>query len=337
VLAVHLKQKVINEADPQKNKNTINILGEYKMATQTLIEAAKLIHNDLVKGVVNDFIIVDPLFDILPFDGFTGQNVTVNRESVQGDTGFYLPGDSVLAKNPSQTVKVTFYPTKIIGDAEVDGLIQSTSGSAGVDQLAIEVRSKARKIGQDFQRGMATGNGTLPLMNSYSTLADAAFDVISGTAGVATTGAELVKDLYALLDNVKAKGGAVDFIVAHPAVLRLYREYRLSLGGSAPVNVELSSGRNVMSFDGIPFFANDALPINLGLGTNETEIFAGVFDDGTRKLGIAGIAPENNMGIDVIPIGQKENTDDTLIRVRWIANFASFNRNGLAKLKGVKI
>jgi len=307
------------------------------MATQTLIEAAKLIQNDLVKGVVEDIIIVDPLFDVLPFDGFTGQNVTVNRESVQGDTGFYLPGDTILAKNPSETVPVTFFPTKIIADAEVDGLIQSTSGTAGVDQMAIEVASKAKKIGQDFQNGMATGNGTLPLMNSYSTLADVAFDVLSSTAGAATTGAELVKDIYALLDNVKSKGGTVDFITAHPAILRLYREYRMALGGSTPAHVEMSSGRRVMLFDNVPMFANDALPINLGAGTDETEIFAGVFDDGTRKLGIAGISPENAMGITVVPVGQKENTDDMLVRIKWYANFAAFNRNGLAKLKGVKV
>jgi len=307
------------------------------MATQTLIEAAKLIQNDLVKGVVENVIVVDPMFDVLPFDGFAGQNVTVNTESVQGDTGFYLPGDTILAKNASKTTPKTFHATKIIGDAEVDNFINATSATAGVDQMAVEVASKSRKIGQDFQNGMASGTGTLPLMNSYSTLADVAFDVLSSTAGALTTGAEIVKDLYRLLDNVKAKGGSVDFIVAHPAVLRLYREYRLNLGGSAPVNVELSSGRRVMSFDGIPLFANDALPINLGVGTNETEIFAGVFDDGTRKMGIAGIAPENSMGIQVKTIGEKENTDDMLVRIKWYANFASFNRNGLAKLKGVKI
>jgi len=307
------------------------------MATQTLAEANKLIRNDLVKGVVQDIILVNPMFEVLPFDGFTGQNVTVNRESVQGSTGFYLPGDNILAKAPSQTVPVTFHPTKILGDAEVDGLVSATSITAGVDQMAVEVASKARKVAQDFQTGMATGTGVLPQMNSFGTLVDPAKSSVTVSAGALTTGAELVKALYVLLDSVTAKGGTVDFITAHPKVLRVYREYRLNLGGATPDFLEMSSGRRVMLFDGIPMFANDSFLTNGGVGLNETEIFAGVFDDGTRKLGIAGIAPEGNMGISIKPLGDKEATDDVLVRIKWYANFAAFNRNGLSRLTAVKV
>lgn len=297
------------------------------MATQTLAEAAKLINDDLVAGIAEDIITVNPFFDVFPFDSFIGQSVTVNRESVLGDSDFYSVGDTIIAKNASQNTPVTFYPTKIIGDAEVDGLVAATSGSAGVDQMAVEVSSKAKSVARKFQTGLATGNGTLPQMNGMGILNDVSQNIAHTPAGVTTTGAELVSAMYAMLDLVTAKDGEVDFVVANSAVLRLYREYRMSLGGANVDAVELSSGRKVMSFDGIPFFKNDYLAAN--------SVYAGCFDDGTRKIGLAGIAPENNMGISAQAIGAKETADEQIVRVKWYANSALFNRRGLSNVTGI--
>jgi len=311
------------------------------MTTQTLPEAAKLINDEIVQGVAEDIIDLNPMFTILPFDSFTGQSITVNRELALGDAGFYSPGDQILAKNQSNNTPVTFYPTKIIGDAEVDGLVQATSSSAGVDQMTMEVMSKAKSVGRKFQQGMATGNGTLPNMNGITNLVDAS-QVSAFGAAVADTlairGEALLSGLDIIMDAVKSKDGQVDFIMVPAKVIRLYKAYLRSLGGSNPDHITIGSGdltRTVIQYDGVPIFRNDYLPTNLGVGTNESEVFAGNFDDGTRKVGIAGIAPENNMGITVKALGEKESTDDELVRIKWYANFASFNRRGLAKLTGV--
>jgi len=301
------------------------------MATQTLIEAAKLIQDDLVRGVAQDIIDIDPMFTVLPFDSFTGQSVTVNRELALGDAAFYNVGDTIISKNPSTTTPVTFFPTSIIGDAEVNGLVQATSGSAGVDQMRVEIQSKAKNVGRLFRNGMVAGTGVQPDVNSLSTLVDPLQTITS--TGI--TGANLVDDLELLVSKVLAKDGEVDFIVAPFKVISRYRSYLRQLGGTIPEYVMGNKNRLVTHFNGIPMFQNDFVPTNLGVGLNETEVFAGTFDDGSRKVGIAGIHPEGNAGIRVQMLGAKENTDDELARVKWYTNLASFNRKGLAKLGGI--
>jgi len=302
------------------------------MATQTLVEAKKHFQDDLVVGVAEDIISVNPIMGVLPFDGFTGQSVTVNHEAVLGDAAFYGVGDTITSKAASQVTPVTFFPTKIIGDAEVDGLVQATSGSAGEDTMVTEIRSKAKNVSRQFQSGMALGDGVGNNMSSLSVLN---FDAQQSLASSALGGAALVDDLDALMDLVLAKDGEVDFIAASPAVIRLYRSYLRGLGGETSERVTLASGKQIIGFNGTPIFRNDFLPTNLGAGTNETEVFAGCFDDGTRKIGIAGIAPEANMGIQVQSIGASETKDEEITRIKWYANMANFNRRGLAKLTGV--
>jgi len=302
------------------------------MATQTLLEAAKLIQDDLVVGVAEDIISVNPIMDVIPFDGFTGQSVTVNRELALGDAAFYGVGDTITSKNASSVTPVTFFPTSIIGDAEVNGLVQATSSSANVDQMAVEISSKAKSVSRQFQQAMVSGTGVAPQFNGMTNLVDPVQIAASTAAG----GAALVDDLDALLDLVLAKDGDVDFLMTTSKVIRLYRSYLRGLGGVSGEEVTLESGRKVTSFNGIPMFRNDFIPSNGGIGLNESEVFAGCFDDGTRKIGVAGIHPEGDAGIKVQMLGGKEQTDDELARVKWYAGFASYNRRGLAKLTGVK-
>ena len=130
------------------------------MATQTLAEAAKLVHNQIVKGVAQDVISINPIYDLLPFTPYAGQALLVNRENALGDADFFAVDATITSKTAATFTQVPFSATKIIGDAELDGLVQAQSVSAGVDQMAVEVSSKAKSIGRKFQTGMATGTGT---------------------------------------------------------------------------------------------------------------------------------------------------------------------------------
>ena len=60
------------------------------MASQTLAEAKKLINNEIVQGVVEDIISINPIYNLLPFADYTGQAILVNREDALGDAAFYL-------------------------------------------------------------------------------------------------------------------------------------------------------------------------------------------------------------------------------------------------------
>lgn len=309
------------------------------MSSQTLAEAAKLIQNELVQGIAEDIISIDPLFQMLPFDGYTGQAIVVNRENALGDAGFYSVGDTITHKTPATFQQYSFTSTKLIGDAEMDGLVQAQSESAGVDQTAVEISSKAKSIGRQFQTGMATHDGASPNMNSLHSLCD------SGQYTLASATQTLSFELLdALLDLVKSKDGRVDWIMMPARTIRSYKTLLRGLGGTPGdwVMVMPDGTTKVVTYEGIPIFKNEYLsvaetPNGAALtGGALTSVWAGVFDDGTRKVGIAGIHPSSvPAGIQMEPVGAQEDKDAKIFRVKQYANFVNFNRRGLGRLTSI--
>ena len=308
------------------------------MASQTLAEAKKLINNEIVQGVVEDIISINPIYNLLPFADYSGQAILVNREEALGDAAFYAVDATITAKNPASFTQVPYSATKIIGDVEMDGLVQATSASAGVDQLAVEISSKAKKIGRLFQEGMATGTGTSPAMYSLHSLCDPA------QYTTASDGQALSFELLdSLLDLVKAKDGMVDWIMMAPRTMRSYKALLRALGGTpADWVVTLADGRTTIGYEGIPIFKNEYLPTvetanGAALsGGALTSVYAGCFDDGTRRVGISGIYPSGTpAGVVIENVGTAENKDSRIVRVKQYANFVSFNRRGLARLTSI--
>jgi hypothetical protein len=53
-----------------------------------LAQAALLINDEIVRGVAEDIITVNPIFSYMPFYGYEGQAIVVNRElTLGGDHG----------------------------------------------------------------------------------------------------------------------------------------------------------------------------------------------------------------------------------------------------------
>ena len=308
------------------------------MATQTLVEAKKLINNEIIVGVAEDIISVNPAFELLPFIGYDGQAILHNRENALGDSQVLAIGGTITAKAASTTTQTPYTSTKLIGDAEMDGLVQAQSSSAGVDQIAREISSKAKSIGRLFRTGIATGTGTSPQMNSYHSLCDAG-QYTTASAGQAISFALLDE----LMDLVKSKDGQVDFIEMPSRTIRAFKVLLRALGGTpADWVVALPSGRTVLSYEGIPIFKNEYLSVvetanGAALtGGALTSIWAGCFDDGSQKIGMAGIHPSSvPAGIMVEPVGAAETKDETIWRVKQYANLAMFNRKGLARLPSI--
>lgn len=308
------------------------------MASQTLLEAKKFINDDIVAGIVEDIISINPLHDVLPFDGYTGQGIILNREETLGDAGLYGVGDTITHKTPATFEQATFKATKIIGDVEMDDLVQLQSESGGVDQLAIEISSKAKSIARIFQTGIATGTGIGTGIHSLHSLCDSA-QYCTASAGQAIS-FELLDEL---LDLVKAKDGQVDFIMMPKRTIRSYKVLLRALGGTgAEWVVTLPGGRKVIGYEDIPIFPNEYLPVTETAngaaltGGSLTSVWAGVFDDGSRRIGISGIHPERSpAGIMVKPIGTSHVKDEEVYRVKMYTNFASFNRRGLARLPSI--
>jgi len=305
------------------------------MSSVTLAESAKLSQDQLVEGVIENVITVNKFYGMIPFHPIEGNALAYNRENALGDAEFVGVGGNITAKNPATFSNVTSTLTSIIGDAEVNGLIQATR-SGKVDQNAVQVASKAKSVGRKFQNNLINGDGT---GNSFEGILSL---VASGQSitGDSTDGDDISFDLLdELIDKVVDKDGEVDYLLMNARTIRSYNSLLRALGGASIGDVvTLPSGAEVPAYRNIPIFRNDYIPINQTKGATSTctSVVAGTLDDGSMQHGIAGITAVDDAGLKVEDVGISETKDETITRVKWYCGLALFSEKGLAVLSGIK-
>jgi len=304
------------------------------MATVTLAEAAKLTQDMLLAGVIEQVVEVNPIFEVMPFTEIEGNALSYNRELALGDVQFLGVGGTITAKAPATFTKKSAALTTLLGDAEVNGLIQATRSNI-TDQTAVQVASKAKSIGRQFQNTMVNGLGTSDTFEGMLTLMPAA-NVISA----ATNGAPFTFDLLdALIDQVKDKDGSVDYIMLPARTLRKYYALLRGLGGASIGDVvTLPSGRQIPAYRNVPLFRNDWIPVNQVQGTSGavcTTVFGGTFDDGSGTHGLTGLTAMDAAGVRVEKVGTSETKDEVITRVKMYCGLALFSELGLACVKGI--
>lgn len=319
------------------------------MASVTLAESAKLAQDELVAGVIENIITVNQMFAVLPFDGIEGNSLKYNRENALGGVGISGVGDvfdDATDRNPipgevaGQKAAATFTEvfsglTTISGDAEVNGLIQATRSGDGNNQTAVQIASKAKHVGRVYQHLLINGDDANA--NEFDGL-----DILTVAGQRAATGANggaLSFDfLDETMDLVTVKDGQVDYFAMHARTRRSYRSLLRALGG-ASVNevVELPGGEEVIGYSAVPIFRNDYIPTNQvkGTGSNQTTVFAGTIDDGSRSNGIAGLTASQASGINVVDVGESETKDERIWRVKWYAGLALFSEKAIAAADGI--
>ena len=307
------------------------------MASVTLAESGKLTQNTLVAGVIESIVTVNNVFQLLPFDEIEGNALAYDRENALGDVQTAGVDTSITAKNPATFTQVTSSLTTIIGDAEVNGLIQATRSNIN-DQRAVQIASKAKSCGRKYQDMLINGTGSGNDMTGL--LALVASGQFVAPAADAGNGAPLAfSDLDNLLDQVKDKDGEVDWIAMNARTIRSYFALLRALGGAnIDQVVTLPSGTQVPAYRGVPILRNDWIPINQTRGSSNstTTVLAGTFDDGSRKYGISGLTAMNDAaGIQIVDVGESEFADNSITRVKWYCGLANFNELGLAALRYV--
>lgn len=316
------------------------------MSSVTLVESAKLAQDMLVAGVIENIIVVNRMFQVLPFMPIDGNALAYNRENAEGGAGVAGVGDTVSsgatdaisgatnAKDPATFTRITSSLTTILGDAEVNGLLQATRSSDGNDQKATQVASKAKRVGRNYQHMLVNGTGVGDQFDGLINLCASGQKVATGAAGGALSFAFLDE----LLDLVTDKDGECDYIAMHQRTIRSYFALLRALGG-ASVNevVQLPGGIEVPAYRGVPILRNDYIPINQskGGGSNQTTIFAGTLDEGNANVGLSGLTARNNSGIQVEELGPAEDKDETITRVKWYCGLALFSEKGLACADGI--
>jgi len=304
------------------------------MSVITLAEFQKRTHRKLYAGIAEVILDTDPIYTLFPWISYAGEGMIVNREKAMGDSAFYGLDDTITAKAPSSVEPKTFTATRIIGDAEIDGKQMVESQSSENDLVTMEIASKSKSVGRKIKAGMVTGTGVLPEMNSFHTLTDPG-------QYVASTG-NVFDDCDLATQKVLSKDGFVDFLMVPSFQAFKMRQAYRALGG-VPM-IEVKSGNRsfkIMEFNGIPVFTNSFLPATESAdgsaltGGTASSIYAGNFDDGTRKVGAAFIYPENRpMGLTVQHIGTKQDKDQDAWRIKSYVELALFNPNGVARVTG---
>lgn len=320
------------------------------MSVLSEIQAGVLSQDELVAGIIENIITVNQIYQVLPFDSYEGTGLTVNRENALAGAGLAAVGGSLSGavpangiptiagvgagtnfKDPATWTPETFTLKTIIGDAEVNGLVQAQL-SDFTDQTASQIAAKAKQVGRIYQDLMINGNESVSTLqfDGLLVLADSIVDQAGGSLSFA--------GMDEAMDEVKDKDGVVDYIQMHPRTRRAYKALLRALGGAAIDDVvTLESGDIVIAYEGVPVFKNEYIPTNLGEtdAQTDTAVIFGTFDDGSRQFGISGLTSRSNGGIMVDEVGAKENEDTNLTRVKWYAGLVQFSQKGLTVLQGV--
>lgn len=321
------------------------------MPTITLPESAKLSQDELVVGVIESVVTVNRIFELIPFDGIDGNALAYNREALLGPVATVGVGDAdgsigagatgtnaaerQAAKDAATVTQVTSSLTTIIGDAEVNGLIQATRSGAGNDQTAIQIASKAKSAGRKYQDHFVNGDGTNFSFPGVISLC-AAGQTVAPTGG--NGDALSFETMDEMMDIVVDKDGEVDYFMMHSRTIRSFKALLRGLGGASIGDViQLPSGATVPAYSGVPIFRNDWVPLDqtIGATTTATTIFAGNFDDGSRSVGLAGLTAANDAGMSVVDVGESETKDEHIWRVKWYAGLALFSELGLSCATGI--
>lgn len=322
------------------------------MPSVTLAESAKLAQNQLVAGVIESIVTVNRFFEVMPFDGIDGNALKYSREALLGPVATVGVGDTdgvigpsasagsnlaerQAAKNAATFAEVTASLTTILGDAEVNGLIQATRSSDGNDQTEVQIASKAKSAGRKYQDMLVNGDGTNETFPGLLALVAAGQTV----AAVGVNGDALAfETMDEVMDRVIDKDGQVDYMMMHQRTIRSFKTLLRNLGG-ASINevIELPSGATVPAYSGTPVFRNDYLPIDQTTGGNNatTTFFAGTIDEGGRQHGIAGLTAASMAGLSVVDVGESETKDERIWRVKWYCGLAQFSELGLAAASGI--
>lgn len=323
------------------------------MPTVTLSESAKLAQDELVAGVIENVITVNRFYQVLPFDGIDGNALAYNRENALapvatvgvGNTDGVIGAGAVsgnnqaarqAAKDPATFTQVTSTLTTILGDAEVNGLIQATRSGDGNNQTAVQIASKAKSAGRQYQDMLINGDGTNYTFVGLLGLCASGQSIATATDGEALSFEVMDETMDAVID----KDGQVDYLTMNQREIRSMNKLLRDLGGTSALDaITLPGGTTVPGYRGTPVFRNDYISVTQSQGASGavcSTIFAGSLDDGARQHGIAGLTSSVQAGLHVVDVGESETKDERIWRIKWYAGLALFSEKGLAMAQGIK-
>ena len=182
----------------------------------TLGNQRNLTNDMLIKGIIDSVITVNQFYAMLPFKGIQGNALAYNRETRDFDqqslVGAVNTGHTSINKDAQTFTRHSTELTTLIGDAQVNGLIQAV-GSDYNDATAVQVAAKAKGLGRTFMNLLINGSKDITVRVAGGTITTTATDLVTDL----TTGASL--PVYTVNDVVTAPSN--DNVVDTLAIERL--------------------------------------------------------------------------------------------------------------------
>ncbi|MDY7537607.1 hypothetical protein QN372_00445 [Undibacterium sp. RTI2.1] len=294
-------------------------------------EAEHLSNNQLISGVIDQIIERDDLFSILPFAKTEGKAYVYNRENTLGSADWLDPNDPVNESAATFT-EVVAKLRILAGDVDIDKFLNQTLSDTN-SQMAVQIAKKAKTVGREFHRALATGDSTAntKIFDGLPTLAAAA-----GGSQIVTAGANGNALTLTMLDELcDAVPNGADVLVMRRGTIRAFRALLRATYGTDAVMQQLENfGRPMLTHNGIPIIMNEFLSAAETQGTNATT--ASVYALRLNELdGLHGLWGGDNAGIVVENVGTVQNKDATRIRLKWYCGLALKSTRSIARLKGV--
>lgn len=296
----------------------------------TLIEFAKTVEDELLRGVIETYAATSPILERLPFDDIEGNSFTYNQEES-------LPGIAFRGVNEGYTESVgVLNPVteklKIMGgDADTDKYFQRTGGKSVIDRRAADIAMKAKAAALYFTKvffdgdeasstkefdGLnkrLTGNQVIPAGADGANLDDIMLqqliDALDGPPDQLLMGKKMRRQVYNLAKNTSI------LTIDKDAFGRTIERY-----AGIPIGIieKDNSGNEILAFDETQGASNETGSI-YGVKYGSYEYLAGLQ---------SGPPDANDLGeIDEKPVLR--------YRIDWDITIAMFHPRCAARLKGV--
>lgn len=290
------------------------------------VEAEKLSQEDLVRGIVEEFIDQEELFAFLPFSPVVGKALAYNREKTLA-TGDWLSENEEVQESASSFEEVNTRLRALIGDVDVDKFLDATMSDKN-SQRAIQIAAKVKGMRNQFKDALINGTTDNKQFDGLQRLVVS--DNIIPAAGATVA--------FSMLDELRdAVRLGADVIMMRPEHIRAYRALLRTMGGNTAAMIQLPNfDKPILTHDGVPIIVNEYIQkVSDGNGGYTADIFAVKLDEtnGVHGLYAAGTPA----GFVIEDIGTVQNKDATRTRIKMYTGLAMKSTQSLAKVGNVKI
>lgn len=285
-------------------------------------ESEKLSNNQLISGIIDEIIERDDLFAILPFVKVNGKAYVYNRENTLGDASWLDPNDTVTESAATFT-EVVAKLRILIGDVDVDKFLQATMSDTN-NQLAVQIAKKAKTIGREFHKALATGDST-----ANPKIFDGLPKLVTTDQTIDAGGNALT---FSMLDELlDAVPNGADALVMRRGTIRAYRGLLRATYGTDAVMQQIKNfdGRPMLTHNGVPIIMNEFLEATDAGQCNVYAVRCNELD------GLHGLYGGNDAGFVVENIGTVQNKDATRMRLKWYCGLALKSTKSLACLANI--